>query len=393
MIYKSTREEVKAYFNCPDLNQSEFKLLKDASLVDYNISKSKNNSNDSVPVHFRQGGAVDILLTGTKEEFNAEYFVSDAQKLPSETIMNIMDYAFEKYTKELHRDIEIHNIVESFDNLLKQTQKEDIEPSVLLGANKFKYFDNRKDDSRVASALKDGWEYFQTLIQSYGKTIIPQDMYENVKAVVSSLKNSPRTAKYFKEEYFKDNPNLDIYYQKIIYFTFKGFKCKAMLDILIVDKSNKDCVLFIPVDIKTMAEPVLNFPANSRRFRYDVQAAWYKIAILHSELIVELNKANRDYKLTNFKFLVETTSPAFRNKAVVFSMSNDLLTGGMVGVPEIRNKEGRILKPAILGVQQMLNIYKYHSERNDFKNEKILADYPEEIPFDWDFSKFTYEWS
>lgn len=391
MIYKSTREEVQAYFQNSALNQSELKLLANYSLTYYNNEKLKRESTDDSiePNHFRQGGAVDTLLTGTKEEFHELYHVSDVSKLPSETIQKIVNFAFQNFVKELEQEISTQGVESSIEEVIKNTKisDEDLFPHIILGCNREEYFLNRKDDSRFSTVMKTGRDYFDSLVEAFGKTILPLDMYHNIKDIVTNLKNGKRTKKYFEENNFKDNPNLDIYFQKIIYFTFQGISCKAMLDILIVDKSQPNGVVFHPIDIKTMAEPAIDFPIAAKRLRYDIQAAWYRIAIMHSDFARDLTKKKREYFINNFRFLVETTSPTFRNQSLSFIMNGDMVSVGLVGKPEIKNQKGEIIKPGVLGITQLMEIYKYHTEKKDFKNEKILEDFVEDIPFGWDYSK------
>lgn len=394
MIYKSTREEVQAYFQSPALNQSELKLLATYSLTHYNIEKAKQADPDRfLPDHFRQGGAVDTLLTGTKEDFDKEYHIADASKLPSETVQKIVDFAFQNFISELQQEMETEGVTESVEEIIKSSpiKDDDIFPHIIMGCNREEYFTNRKDDSRFSSAMDKGRgrEYFNSLVEAYGKTILPMDMYKNIKEVVASFKNSERTKFYFDEKNFKDNPNLDIYYQKIIYFTYQGIPCKAMLDILIVDKTNPTKVIFHPIDVKTLSEPAIDFPNAAKRLRYDIQAGWYKIALLHCDIAQQLTLAKRDFVLNNFRFLAETTSSSFRNKALVFTMQNDMVVIGINGKDEIRGPKGELYKPGILGIAQLLEIYKYHSSKGNFKDEKILEDNPQEIPFGWEYSKLT----
>lgn len=62
---------------------------------------------------------------------------------------------------------------------------------------------------------------------------------------------------------------------------------------------------------------------------------------------------------------------------------------GINGKEEVRGPKGELYKPGILGITQLLEIYKYHSEKKNFKDEKLLEEYPSEIPFSWEYSKLT----
>lgn len=392
MIYKSTKEEVQAYFQNPALNNSKIKTLTNCDLSVF-LTDNQEEEESTMPIHFRQGGAVDTLLTGSKEDFNNTYHITQIDKLPSDTIRNIMENTFSIFVSSVAQEIEGDEDLD-LEQVVKAVQQEDIVEYLLTSCNKFEYFTNRKDDSRVASALKAGWEYFSGLVSAYGKTILSLADYENIKAIVSNLKNSPQTKMFFNEQIFENNPNLDIYYQKIIYFKHQGVDCKAMLDILIVDKTDPNKVKFHPIDIKTTFENAVNFPMRAKSLRYDLQAAWYKLAITYTPIALDLLKAKREYQITNFRFLVETTNSALRKKALCFVMDNPTLKIGMVGKPEIRHQQTKeLIKPAILGVQQLFNIFKYHYDKGDFSTEKIIEDNPIAIPFGFDYNKFVYEWS
>lgn len=364
------------------------------SLTYYNTEKYKreNPKGKVEPDHFRQGGAVDTLLTGTKEEFDQLYHISDATKLPSEKIQKIVDTAFGNFVGNLAQEMDDAGVTESVEEVLQQQKvitDEDIQPYIIAACNLHEYFTNRKDDSRFNSAMKEGREYLDSLVKAIGKTILPIDMYENIKSIVSSFKNSERTKIYFDEKFFENNPNLDIYYQKIIYFVYEGFECKAMLDILIVDKTNPEKVVFHPIDIKTLADAAIDFPVNAKRLRYDIQAAWYKIAILHSPDAKALAASKREFAINNFRFLAESTTPSYRNKALTFLMDNEMVTIGLLGKEEIRTAKDELVKPGILGINQLIKIYKYHKEKGNFKEENLLEKYPSEIPFGYGFSKLT----
>ncbi len=391
MIYKSTPEEVKAYFLNTALNQSDLKLLR-GGLANYKKVKASRtpgpeNEYDEIK-SLKIGSAVDMLLQpGGKEDYELTYHIAGSDKTPSETVGKMLRQIFDHASQRLEQaafgmpDVIVKDEIQKL--LLT-----DVEDLVLNACNDAEYYMNRTNESRMKEICKADY-YFEALKEAYGKTVLSQEEHNTIKSIVSSFKSNVRTKDYFDESLFKDNPNLDIYFQKIIYFKYRGYDCKAMLDILVVDKSSKDRVIIVPVDIKTTFDTTLNFISPVKAYRYDIQGAWYTLALQNSSLVKELLVAKRDYLINKFKFLVETTSIGNQGSPLVFTASKKLMQIGLKGRAPIVDMDGDQVRPGIMGIEQLMVEYEFQVQ-NGWKEDRIVAENPVNIPLDWDFDKSIY---
>ena len=146
--------------------------------------------------------------------------------------------------------------------------------------------------------------------------------YLTVRNIVASIKNHKFTKEYFR----KAGSELEIVYQLPIFFNHKTLDCKALLDMVIFNHSDKTIQ---PIDIKTTSGRTVHFPTSFRKYRYDIQAAWYTLAL---EYYKNNNIFYSDYKVLPFKFIVESTTDIGR--PLVFTCSKEALYAGRYGVEE-----------------------------------------------------------
>lgn len=373
----ATPEEVEQYYLSEDLNQSKLKALL-GNLSDF------NKEFDSTAEHFLIGSAVDTLLTSTEEDFNQKYYVSKAEKTPSDAVVDILKQAHSKVVEKYARDLEVVG--------------EDSEPVVLVPFSEWvgpaeEYGERYREEILEAAAIADwqprwgadakinnilkeeGTQYFTDLCFSTGKTIISNTQKETIFNIVNSLKTNPRTSYFFNRESF-ENPfggNINIYYQFPLYFEYQGIKCKALLDILILVRDTEGKILqAVPVDVKTMHGNTYHFLSSLKTRRYDIQAAWYTLGLMQyfsiSEDIIE-----------PFQFVVESsTNPG---KPLVFSLDKSLIQIGMNGRKAVKLIDTNLFSEnaapettisyEILGVNQLIEKFKYHSENGFFLEKEI----------------------
>ena len=81
-VIVATKEEVLEYYGSEALGQSKLKLL----LGDLG---SFHKEFDSSAEHFMIGSAVDCILTNSREAFKKEHYISQVEKLPSESVIEI----------------------------------------------------------------------------------------------------------------------------------------------------------------------------------------------------------------------------------------------------------------------------------------------------------------
>jgi len=365
-IIIASQEQIDDYFERPEVNQSSLKDLKDgldsfmASLAKKRKDKEENKP---TPDYFLIGGAVDTILTGEEGEFEQQYYVSALEKKPSEVEISIIDSVF-------------HEI--SSNNLLDQVNFEDSYDSILAAANEVGWQRNWKDDTRVNKLILAGADYYEDLKKSFGLKIITSEMKNKIDMIAQSLKNNPRTKKYFDRELQAQQEFMDFYYQLPIYFTYNGIECKALMDLVVVHKDENGNIIKIePIDLKTMSGNTLQFISKIKQHRYDIQAAWY------TKALSEYFGCHPD-TIEPFKFVVESTTNI--GTPLVFEISKETLEHGEKGSPAgmFNSEDGgrQLYYPRVKGYEQLMKEYIYYSEQG-FRQDVILVENPEVISIDW----------
>jgi len=397
MIQIAKKEEIVDYFNSPDLGQSKLKKLLSGISNFHTEEDSKAN-------HFVIGSAVDCYLTGNAEDFEETFYISTVSKKPSDTVVEILnlvhimlinDYA--EYInvvdplqfKEDHFEVIQDSLEEvpaktsfiDFVGTLKNWEAYILEACKIVDWNRT-WGDAAKFKNIVT---EDNEAYFLDLCKAYGKTILDTAQKELIDNIVKSLQNNPRTRDYFDREALAENTSIQVFYQFPIPFTYRGQKCKALLDIVIVQRDMDGEILSVQgIDLKTTYENTYNFLSVLKTRRYDIQAAWYTIA-LQDYFAISINK------VLPFMFIVESTT--YVGKPLVYVLSESLLKIGKQGRKAISLVETNlvgefntaIIQRDIKGVDQLLDLYIYHNE-NGWSEEKEIKEQSlgEALEIDWD---------
>lgn len=367
-VYVTPKEVVEAYYADSSLNQSELKKLENG-LDSYLTSKKKEEENADTPdkLHFKIGKAVDTLLTGTLEEFDELYYPSSDDMKLSEVEVAIVTHVF---------DTAIANHTGKSATSLGPLL--DYEGYIEFAFTQITWQPNWKLPTKVQKVIDFGSLYFEALKEAYGKTILTGQDYRQIKAVVESVKTNPLTAGYFDMEMLAENPLVKVYYQLPIYFEIDGVKCKALLDLLIIHLNEEGQVLAVcPFDFKSMDGHTISFPYSMKRFRYDIQGAWYTDALYNPTAIFPDGFPDlTGITLDPFTFIVESkTNPG---KPLLFQMSQSLFEVGRDGyynhnINKLTNK----------GYSTLFRAYQYHTE-NGWTMEKFVAETGGVLTLDWE---------
>lgn len=388
-IIRATKEQVEEYYESDRLSQSQLKLLLKG------VSNFLNNHKDEKGLlyyeekgHFIIGSAVDCILTSGIDQFNREYHISEVAK-PGDTIKSVVMNAFNlviDFFNHTLQDIRTPSnyTLESFiaDHGDKLT---DYQEYLFTAMNSQEYCMKMKDETRVDRILKDnGDEYFKDLCQSYGKQVLSVEENTLVQEIVESLITNSRTCRYFIDD--KDcPPNVDIYLQLPIYFEYRGINCKALLDMLFVVRDEAGSIIEVyPIDLKTSYGETLHFLSKLKSFRYDIQGAWYTIAV-DSWLI---GNQQESVSIAPFKFIVESTSNV--GTPLIYKLDNSLMEIGLNGRPrfnsicvdENKNPYEIVLSKEIKGVNQLVDEYLWYEE-NGWEEEKVIAENDGVLTIDW----------
>jgi hypothetical protein len=373
-VIVATKEEVQEYYQSDALGQSKLKLL----LGDLS---SFHKEFDSSAEHFMIGSAVDCILTNSLEAFNEEYYVSSVEKLPSEAVIEILNLVHNDLLQDYAEHLEV---ITGQDEPLPVTpfhefvgELENWGTYILDACEKTGWQPRWGADAKLKNIVEPSSTYFSDLCLGFGKTVISQAQNNTIKSIVHSLQTNPRTASFFDREFYSDMPLYTMYYQFPIYFEYKGIQCKALLDMVLVERDLEGRILSITgVDLKTMNGNTFYFPSSVKARRYDIQAAWYTLA-LHKHFAVPEGSD----VIKPFQFVVESTS--YQGKPLNFVVDESLLGIGRYGRRAISLHEtdmfngdamaSAILQYEIKGFEQLLNLYIYHSE-NGFTEEREIQE-------------------
>jgi hypothetical protein len=373
-VIVATKEEVQEYYESNSLGQSKLKkLLGDLG--------SFHKEEDSSAEHFVIGSAVDCILTNSREAFEAEYYVSEVEKLPSEAVIGIL--------QSVHEDL-LQDYAEHLEVVMGQEEPEPVtpfvefvgdlkdHPSYILDACERAEWQPRWGaDAKLKNILEPGTEYFMDLCRAFGKKVISKSQASIINAIVVSLQNNPRTSAFFDRVSFETLPHITIYYQFPIYFEYRGVQCKALLDMVIVERDIEGKILSITgIDLKTMNGNTYYFPQSIRARRYDIQAAWYTLALHNHFAVPEGSDV-----IKPFQFVVESTT--YQGKPLTYTIAKSLLEMGRFGRRAISLHEtdmfngdsmaSAVLQYEVLGFEQLLDLYIYHSE-NGFNEEREIQE-------------------
>lgn len=373
-VIVATNVEVKEYYESSNLGQSKLKrLLGDLG--------SFHKEEDSSAEHFVIGSAVDCILTNSREAFNEEYYTSEVEKLPSDTVIEILKLVHEDLLKDYAEHLEV---IQGQDEPIPVTPFAEFVGGlgtwatyILDACEKTGWQPRWGADAKLKNIIEPGSEYFMDLCKAFGKRVISKSQANIINAIVTSLETNPRTSGFFNRVFFEALPNITIYYQFPIYFEYRGVQCKALLDMVIVERDIEGKIISITgIDLKTMNGNTYYFPNSIKTRRYDIQAAWYTLALQHHFAVPDGSNV-----IKPFQFVVESTS--FQGKPLNYIVADSLLNMGRFGRRAISLHEtdmfngdpmaSAILQYEIKGFEQLLDLYIYHSE-NGFNEEREIQE-------------------
>lgn len=224
------------------------------------------------------GSAVDAIITGGDEEFNSKFLVADFPDIP-DTIVKIVKDCFAEF-HITHRNLS------------------DIPDIEIIGrAANYNYQNNWKPETRAKVIKEKGEEYYNLLFLAEGKTILSNDVYNEVLASVRALRESPSTEYYFR----MDNPfddSIERLYQLKFKATLGGTDYRCMADLLIVDYANK---IIYPKDLKTSSHYEWDFYKSFIDWNYQIQARLYWRIIRYN---LDRDPYFKDFTLADYEFIV-----------------------------------------------------------------------------------------
>lgn len=321
------------YRNHPALSQSELKATHYGNEVKI---KDEDLRFHSEKRHFILGDAVDILIT-QPDTFNDVFHTDSVENKPTEKMMNYLHALHEKTDGEpLERLEYCTSILEDVAkevNYLAKMSAEKIQERVLIHN-----------------------DYYESITSSQNKQIISIEELDIVNKIVDGFKNHHIIGKYFEESW-----DTEFRFQLELYFThtYKGqeIECKGLLDMVKFDHDKK---IIYPYDIKTMGDYTFRFKKSFKQRRYDIQAAWYTLA---------LQKNFPEYTVMPFVFIVDSTVEP--GNPCAFEVSNTLMEIANYGRHRVLSN-GCLIKHKVDGVNQMLDSYLFYKENGKLEHKELV---------------------
>ena len=224
-----------------------------------------------------EGSMVDCLITGSQEEFDNLYYVTDYPSIGDKEQL-VAKMLYEKY----------HDSYELFSHIPNDT--------ILSVINEVGWQKNWRDETRVRVLSERVAVYYNLIIQAGNKTVVDSNTYDRILKMVQALKTSPAT-----QGYFADNDSMSPvrrYYQLKFRAKFEGVCYRCMMDLAVVDYEEKK---IYPIDLKTSGHKEWDFQDSFEQWSYMIQARLYW-------RILKANMSNdpyfKDFTLEDYRFIV-----------------------------------------------------------------------------------------
>ena len=224
-----------------------------------------------------EGSMVDCLITGSMEEFEDLYYVTDYPSIGD---------------KEQQIVLALYNRFHTSCGQFSDIPYEEI----LQVIYEFNWQKNWRDETRVKVLSERVATYYNIKIQAGNKTVVEGNTYDRVARMVQALKTSSST-----QGYFADNDPMSParrYYQLKFRAKFEGVCYRCMADLIVVDYEEKK---IIPVDLKTSGHHEWDFQDSFEQWCYMIQARLYW-------RILKANMSNdpyfKDFTLEDYRFIV-----------------------------------------------------------------------------------------
>ena len=323
------------------LNQS---TLKKILISPKEYLKSVNQMETSTGEHFVFGTVVDLMLTSNKEEFDEKFIVLPNKISISDTVKTIVD--------GINRDLIEKNI--NVDTLYDDACSN----IILQNCQYLNYQANWKADTRVNKIQELGDNYFKFLKKANNRQVVNEDDYNKAVLCVSALKQDPYTKPYVDSRMYKDKDTDDVEFKNkvVVQFNYMDLEFKGELDRVVINHTKK---LIIPIDFKTTSKSILGFNYDFWKYRYDFQAATYRLGLEKESWVHNLIKEG--YFITDFLYIV--VEKDLYNNPMCFQVPNEIINIGRSG--------GEVFGNNYEGLDNAIVRYKYASENNHW-------DYPME---------------
>lgn len=259
------------YRNMPGISQSMIKAWRYEPTPKwykkYILKEESTGRNEDT---FMMGTLMDLVLY-SPELLPSMIYIGE-EILPSDSIKEIIHIIYGHVQREksilalskdsLPQDYTVSECLNDYRELILKTCEE------------LNIYSSFKEDTRVNKVIKEGMEYFNQLLVSDGRKIIPNRLLMAVLEMAEIVKEDSNTQKYFtNNEVFENIFQLELN-RDIIIKDLEGI-IKGAIDTLHIDHSNKTYRI---VDFKTSAN-AYDFKRSIKKFGYAEQVSFYQFLI------------------------------------------------------------------------------------------------------------------
>jgi hypothetical protein len=346
MIFRTTQEKINEYRETPALNISRAKLL----LQSVHLFNEKDEKEAELyyeeKEHFILGDAADTLITMGREAFEGKFHVSAIKNKPGEKAMAIVHQVFDAVKDAMMEEEEVRELRFAENRLLIYQACDDNE--YYMNARKEDWEEDNRWSRLMGNPENTAMieEYWSDLKNALGKQVLTSQQADKVFTAVASWLSCPEI-----RDLITDNEDVDIIFQMPLYFFLISHPCKGLLDIVRIDK-NKKLISFC--DFKLIGDPTFRFPSKMRRFRMDLQNAWYFAGLLTSEakrqISDRLGYSVENYTVGDAGWIVESSVEPGKSPRI-FWMTKTLMDQAFFGTEDRK------------GMNEILVRYEFHSQK------------------------------
>lgn len=313
-------ERLRQYYERKAISQSMIKSLWNGE----SFYEKENPYYYKEEPHFIIGDAVDCQIT-RPEDFDKEFYLSEYESKPGKGSLAIGYYVWDNLAEDRRERI-IENVMPFFQHVVDEGEFPNWEQVDNVEAEYVSVIESLLKEAfemhnygggswsplrQVKTSMKSILPYWEDLVKAKGRQIISQKELETVEMIVDKFKNHPHVSFVFDHR-------LEVTYQKEINWERDGVPCKGLLDMVIENSSGSDITLTnglilkagqkAIVDFKTTNSPAFKCKSAIKRYRYDVQMAWYLEGLQAQDM--DFDFASEDIKcLLLFVSTIEKDTP------------------------------------------------------------------------------------
>lgn len=219
-------------------------------------------------------------------------------------------------------------------------------------------YSGKTEEKALEDFEKKALSYYDFLIENADKVVVDESLINKAKKVGNLLKDDEFTADLFND----DDANIENFPKFVIEWKYttksgKVIDCKSEVDLIKVDHKNK---IIYPKDLKTTYDNE-NFEYTYLKFRYDLQAAFYTLAIKYWANEEGLN----EYIVKPFEFIVGDTS-ANNRRPVRYQLDIKDVYAGLDGFT-LRGNEYK-------GIHQLIEDISWAEDTDNWNVSKQVID-------------------